>query len=218
MPRGTQWGWMKLFEVMGIHGSWRNKWAGNITSPLCSDNKCREMVMATQQRSAECRSKWTDSEADSEEGQDVVSNPWSIYVHNDQELMRICQTVSWLKSLEVSLGEYGQLGTNWGLTSAALLVAASRLKQLTHAEFQVPTEFVSAGKRILLSKNDRFKCGHKRNGFKKKKIYCWSLCHVPYPWRWASVSTKNKNHLTNPERWRQTPPVDPRVAAPAVTS
>lgn len=88
---------------------------------------------------------------------------------NDLELMRICQTVSWFKPLEVSLGEYGQQGTNWVLTSAALLVAASRLKQLSHAEFQVPTEFVSAGKMILLSRKGRFKYGHKKRGMDSEK-------------------------------------------------
>lgn len=42
-----------------------------------------------------------------------------------------------------------------------------------------------------------------------------------YPWRWASVSTKVEkkgHHQTNPEQWRQTPPVDPRAAGPVVTS
>lgn len=48
-----------------------------------------------------------------------------------------------------------------------------------------------------------------------------SLYGVQCPWRWASVSTKVKkkrHHQTNPEQWRQTPPVNPRAAGPVVTS
>lgn len=71
--------------------------------------------------------------------------------------------------------------------------------------------FTAAGGMIYLWIHACLCLKRQSDGFGKKAVMI--------PWRRESVSPKIKrHHHTNPDRWRQTPAVNPRVAGPVVTS